>query len=413
MAVVIGGVLINAGCGSSSVALREGRKAEEQKDYDSAVVDFQKALQTQPNNTRLQIYEKQARAESSLAHLQRGRELLSENRPDEAAGEFRKAVSIDPSNQAAVQELQHILVKQAAGVARRERAIQSAMEAQDQAATSGVQLQPLSRTIIPVLHIAGNSKEIFSALCKIAGINVGFYRGYQARVISLDMSNITIEDALRMAAAEAGVFWTAVTPNTILIIPDTPMNRQNLESEVLKTVYLQNPMEAQDRMAILTAVKQVIGLTKSFEDPDANALILYGSPQRVGEAEHLIHSLDHGQAEALIDVDVLEADKSYVLDLGLEPVPIAGNTLGELGFNPPTMTSGGTPYVNLNQLGKISTGDFSVVLSGVVADALLTDSRTHILQSPQLRVTAGKKATLKIGEEVPLSAGNAASGRIS
>jgi len=405
--VAVGGVLFYSGCDSSSVAFREGRKAEEQKDYDSAVVDFQKALRTQPNNSRLLIYEKQARAEASLTHLQRGSELLKENRSEEAAGEFQKAVSIDPSNQAAVQELRQILAKQAARVARRETAIQTAMESQDQTTTEGAQLKPLSRSVIPVLHISGNSKEVFAALGKIAGINVGFYHGFQSRTISLDMSDVTIEDALQMAAAEAGAFWKAITPNTILIIPDTPLNRQNLESDLLKTVYLQNPMEAQDRMAILTAVKQVIGLQlKAFDNPDANAIVLYGSPERVNAAEELIHALDRSQAEVLIDVDILEADKSYVRDLGLEPVPITGNTLGELGFNPSTTTSSGTPYVSLNQLGKISTGDFSVVLSGVVANALLTDSRTHILQSPQVRVTAGQKATLKIGEQVPYATGS-------
>jgi general secretion pathway protein D len=415
LAVVLGGVLLCVGCSSASVAFKEGRRAEEQKDYDSAVVDFQKALQTQPNNTRIQIYEKQARAEASLAHLQLGRELLRENRPEQAAGEFQKAVSIDPSNQAAAQELQRIVLNQAAAASRRQSAIRQAMQAQEQAQTAGVQLKPLSRAVIPTLNLAGNSREVFRALGDIAGVNVVFYHDFESRAISLHLSSVTIEDALHAASAEAGVFWKAITPNTILIIPDTPMNRQNLESNVLKTVYLQNPMEAQDRMAILTAVKQVIGLQlKAFDNPDANAIVLYGEPELVDEAEQLIRGLDRGQAEVLIDVDVLEADKSYMRDLGLEPVPITNDTLGVLGFNPSTTTSTTTssgqatttPYVPLNQLGKIGTKDFSVVLSGVVANALLTDNRTHILQSPQVRVTAGQKATLKIGEQVPFATGS-------
>jgi general secretion pathway protein D len=415
LAGVIGGVLLYAGCSGASIAFKQGRKAEEQKDYDSAVVDFRKALKLQPNNPKFLIEEHEARSRASVFHMQRGRQLLAENRPDAAAGEFQRAVSIDHGNEAAAQELQGIVVKQAAAAAQRDRAIRSAMEAQEQPETAGVQLKALSHSIIPVLHISGNSKEVFNALGKIAGINVVFYHDFQSRAISLDLSSVTIEDALQAAAAEAGVFWKAITPNTILIIPDTPMNRQNLESDVLKTVYLQNPMEAQDRMAILTAVKQVIGLQlKAFDNPDANAIVLYGSPERVNEAEQLIHGLDRSQAEVLIDVDVLEADRNYLRDLGLEPVPISGNTLGALGYNPPTTTStttssgttSTTPSLPLNQLGKIGTKDFSVVLSGVVANALLTDSRTHIMQSPQVRVTAGQKAILKIGEQVPFATGS-------
>jgi general secretion pathway protein D len=414
-AVVIGGALLFVGCSPAIIAFKEGRKAEEQKDYDTAVIDFQKALKLQPNNPRFLIYEHESRNQASLLHLRRGRELLKENRPSEAAGEFQKAVSIDPGNEAAAQELRGIVTREAAQTARRESAIRNAIEAQEQAQTAGVQLKPLSHSVIPVLHISGNSRQVFSALGKIAGINVVFYHDFQSRSISLDLSSVTIEDALRAAAAEAGVFWKPITPNTILIIPDTPMNRQNLESDVLKTVYLQNPMEAQDRMAILTAVKQVIGLQlKAFDNPDANAIVLYGSPERVDEAVDLIHGLDRGQAEVLIDVEVMEADKNYLRDLGLEPVPITGNALGALGYNPPTATSttstsgttSTTPYLPLNQLGKIGTKDFSVVLSGVIANALLNDSRTHIMQNPQVRVMAGQKATLKIGEQVPFATGS-------
>jgi general secretion pathway protein D len=413
--LTIGSVLLYSGCSASSIAFKEGRKAEERKDYDSAVIDFQKALQSRPNDPRYLIQEHEARNQASVSHLEHGRELLKQNQPQAAAAEFQRAVSIDPGNQAASQELQQILSVEAAKAARRDKAIRNAMEAEEEAETSGVQLKPLSESMIPVLHIAGNSKEVFTALGKIAGINVVFYHDFQSRAISLDLASITIDQALQAAAAEAGVFWKPITPNTILIIPDTPMNRQNLESEVLKTVYLQNPMEAQDRMAILTAVKQVIGLQlKAFDNPDANAIVLYGSPELVDEAEELIHGLDRGQAEVLIDIDVLEADRNYLRDLGLEPIPITGNSLGALGFNPSTSTSttsssgttSTTPYLPLNQLGKIGTKDFSVVLSGVVANALLTDSRTHILQSPQVRVTSGQKAILKIGEQVPFATGS-------
>jgi general secretion pathway protein D len=415
LAVVIGGVLLYVGCSSASVAFKEGRKAEEQKDYDSAVVDFQKALRTQPNNTHFQVYENEARSLASLAHLDRGRQFLREKRTDEAASEFQRAISIDPSNEAAAQELRKIVAERAAALAQRQRTIRNAMEGQDQPASAGVQLKPLSHAVLNNINLVGNSEMVFRALGDLAGINVVFYHDFQSRSISLHLLNVTIEDALKAAAAEAGVFWKAITPNTILIIPDTPMNRQNLESDVLSTVYLQNPLDAQDRMAILTAVKQVIGLQlKAFDNPDANAIVLDGSPERVQEAEQLIHGLDRGQAEVLIDVNVLEAEKNYMRDLGLEPVPISGNTLGALGFNPSTTTtttnSSGTttttPYLPLNKLGNISTGDFAAILSGVEANALLTDSRTHILDNPQIRVTAGQKATLKVGEEVPIATGS-------
>jgi tetratricopeptide (TPR) repeat protein len=90
--------------GGSSVAYREGRKAEARKDWDSALVNYEKALQADPANAAYVLREQRARTQASLFHLKNGRQLLKEERLEEAAGELQKAVNIDPSNQAAAQE---------------------------------------------------------------------------------------------------------------------------------------------------------------------------------------------------------------------------------------------------------------------------------------------------------------------
>ncbi|MGH9327790.1 MAG: type II secretion system protein GspD, partial [Terriglobia bacterium] len=43
---------------------------------------------------------------------------------------------------------------------------------------------------------------------------------------------------------------------------------------------------------------------------------------------------------------------------------------------------------------------------GVIANALLTDSNTHILENPEVRATAGEEAHLDIGERVPIATGS-------
>ncbi|HEX5484105.1 MAG TPA: hypothetical protein VFZ08_15895, partial [Terriglobia bacterium] len=234
-------------------------------------------------------------------------------------------------------------------------------------------------------------------------------------------SDVTIMDALRAAADEANVFWKPITRNTILVIPDTPNNRRDLETMVLKTVYLQNPLSPASRTAILTAVKNVTGVQKAFDNPETNSISLYDTPEKVAAAENLIESLDRGKAEVLINVSVLEADKDRLRDLGLSPVFFgpSGSTIAAIGFNPPGSTStstgtGGTtgttppvtPTLQLNRIGKLTTGDFSMALPGVIANALLSDTQTHILQNPQIRVTSGETARLRIGQRVPFATGS-------
>lgn len=412
LAAVIAGVLLCIGCSPASVAFREGRKAEEQKDYDTAIVHFQKALQYQPNNPHFLIYEKDARVKSATFHVDRGRRLLAEGQPDAAAAEFQKAVSVDPGNQAAAQELQTLLLKQSAEAARREAYLRKSMEENESAqGTGAIELQPLPQTQIGHLRLGpANSRVIFETLAKLAGINVVFYYNFQPKPIALDLSNVTVGDAMKAAAAEANVFWKPISHNTILVIPDTQSNRRELETQVLKTIYLQNPLTPANRTAILTAVEHVTGVLKAFENPDTNSITVYDTPEKVAAAAQLIHNLDRGKAEVLIYVTVLEADRNRLRDLGLTPVPISGDTMAALGLTPPPPPSGSTTSstatVTLNNLGKLSTSEFSLALPGVVANALLTDSRTHILENPEIRATAGEEARLNIGESVPIATGS-------
>ena len=46
------------------------------------------------------------------------------------------------------------------------------------------------------------------------------------------------------------------------------------------------------------------------------------------------------------------------------------------------------------------------MVPSVAANAVLNDTRTHILQNPQVRATDGQTAKLKIGERVPYATGS-------
>lgn len=411
------GLLVCLGCGGGSTAFREGRKAELRKDYDTALVDFEKALQEEPDNAQYLIHDRLVRTQASFFHVKQGRRLLAEGRQEEAIGEFQKATAIDPVNQAAAQELARLLAQQAAAKQVREKAIQQALQAREGgAAAAPLQLKPFPTGVIAHFHLMGDSRQVYQTLAKLADINVAFTSDFQPRQITVDLTNVKVEEALVVVAHQTKTFWKAVTPNTILIIPDNPNNRRDYEDEVLKTIYLSNPLAPADRTAITTALKQILGLTKILDNPEANAIIIRDTPSKIAAAEKIVRDLDRGKAEILIEVTVVEADRERIRDLGLEQIPttpLTGANVAGLGFNPAaaaTTTTGTTtttiPALPLNLLKHLKTSDFSIVLPGAVANALLNDTRTRILQNPQVRVTDGQIAKLKIGNKVPFATGS-------
>jgi general secretion pathway protein D len=411
LAGTVGLLLLFTACNPANEAYREGRKAEARKDYDSAVIYFGKALQEQPENSQYMLHEKLARQSASSFHFEKGRRLMAEKRFSEAAAEFQKAVSVDPTNEAAAEELAKVVAMEAAVKAEREKAIQQAMKQQEEIATPNVvKLKTFPQEPLAHFRLTADSRKVFETLGKLAELNVAFSHDFQPRPLSLDLTNVRLEDALHIAALSANVFWKVVTPNTILIIPDSPANRREYEEEVLRTFHLANPLAPADRTAISTALKQVLGLQKVIDNPESNSIIIRDTPERVAAAEELIHSLDLAKGEVLVEVSIMEASVDRVRNLGLAPVSPQPPNIAALVYQPPASSvSEGVTTTTSNvglPLTSSSSGSLQLVLPSIVAQALLSDARAHVLQQPQVRATDGQTAKLRIGQRIPYATGS-------
>lgn len=413
-------VSVCLGCAGGGSVFRDARKAELRKDWDTALIDYQKALQAEPENAHFLIHERVARQEASAFHLKKGQSLLAAGRPDEASGEFQKAVSIDPTNQAAGQELERVLAQQTASKQAREKSLQEALKSREESTYSaGVQLKPLPQEVMSSFKVSTDSRKAYETVGKLAGLNVAFTSDFQPRQVSLDLTGVKVEDVLRILSLQTKTFWKTVTPNTILVILDNPGNRKEYEDQVLKTIYLSNNLAQADRTAIMTALKQILQLQKVVDNTDSNAIIISATPEQVAAAEKLIRDLDQGKAEIQIEVEVIEADSDRLRDLGITPATVSSSgtiTPGlqaGIGFNPagaaasssssstaitPTGISASHPGHILNY--------YAAVLPSAVANAVLSDSRTHIIQNPQVRVTDGQTAKVKIGSRIPYATGS-------
>lgn len=401
----LAGLLVCVACAPGNVYFQKGHKAELRKDWDTALINYEKASQSQPANANYQLQEAHARMEASQFHLERGKEFLRQERVPEATGEFQKAVSIDPSNQAAKQELARLLSKEVTAKQEREKDLKEAIKAsQQEGQPAATELRPLPAEPLAHFRISSDSKRVYETLAKLAGLNVAFTADFQAQPVSLDLNNVTIENALHILALQTHTFWNVVTSNTILVVPDNPANRRDYQTEVMKTVYLDNSLKPADRTAITTALKQILGIQRIIDNPGANAIIIRDTPEKVQEAVNLIHDLDHGRAEIMVDVTVLEADADRVRELGLTPAtvnPASGSVTN--GFQTGAIYS---PSSRASLAGHISTNDFGLVVPSAIATAILNDSTTHIVQSPEVRVTDGETATLRIGSRVPYATGS-------
>jgi general secretion pathway protein D len=289
---------------------------------------------------------------------------------------------------------------------------------------SPVELQPVSNDPI-TLHMVEDSKAIYQAIGKMAGLNVIFDADYTSKRIPVDLTNISLPDALRIVEKVSGTFWTPVTSNTIFVAQNSRTKHNDLDDLAVETFYLTNVSQQNDANEVLVALRNVL------VDPDLkiylvasqNAIILRATPDELALADKLIHDLDRTRPEVVVDIAVLEVSRTLERNLGITLptsfglTPQASNqNINNNSNNNSSSSSSNSSNSNplssltLNTLGNLNATNFAVSLSGGQLNALLSDDGTRILQNPRVRATDGQPATLKIGQRVPVATGSFNSG---
>ncbi|HUA00866.1 MAG TPA: hypothetical protein VMB02_11100, partial [Candidatus Aquilonibacter sp.] len=209
VAVLVFAALL-AGCPKGNSDYEAGRKAEAIQDYDTALVHYEQALRSDPTNAEFKLREVNVRFEAGQFHLEQGEKALKQGDLQLALGEFQKARSIDPSNEAADQELQRTMDMLAAKTAAETPKVNANPPDNSDLLSAPPELKPLSREPIN-LKMTNDSRAVFETIAKLAGVSVIFDPDFTSRRISVDLPNITLEEALDAVAFESKAFWQPMT----------------------------------------------------------------------------------------------------------------------------------------------------------------------------------------------------------
>jgi general secretion pathway protein D len=408
------------GCPKGNSELAAGRKAEAIQDYDTALVHYERAFRAEPTNAEFKLRAQQMRYEDGQFHVHQGQRAVKAGDLQLGLAEFQKAQLIDPSNVAADQEVERTmnLILEKTGQSR--RAEPAAPVDDEQVEQAPPVLKPLNDEPVN-LKMTNDARVVFETIAKLQGLSVIFDPDFTSRRITADLPNVTLEQALDAASLESKAFWKPVTPKVIFVAPDQPQKRKDLEDEEVRTFYLANTLTPQDLTEVVNGLRQLLDLHRLQQVNAQNAIVIRDTPDKLELAAKIISDIDRAKPEVLIHVQVLTASVNRLRDLGVLPgqtISVAfsprtafqpnstSTTTGTTTTTTTTTSTTSTPQITLNFLKQIGWQDFAITLPGAQANAILTDDRTKIIQDPEVRVTDGQKATLKIGQRVPVATGS-------
>lgn len=397
-------------CACGSVTLK-GDTHVLNNEWSKAVIEYRAALKSYPENIELKSKLKQTELRAAEFYYQKGVKLLEQDNLDAAIVEFQQGLIAMPDGDKLKQVMKIALSRKESKdlyqEALRNHELNKHRDA-IQLLKRALRIYPENKQARLVLEkiskekkksdnneaLALNSKDpitlnfrqtelktAFGFITKSFGVNVIFDDAIQSVPVTLYAKNVTFEQALNLMLRTTQTFYKKIGRNTILVAPDTQAKHGQYEDHIIRTYHLKS-IPAKQMSSIL---KNVLGIKKMVINEELNSIIIRDTEEILELAGKLIDNNDRKSAEMILEVEILEVNRTKAERLGLD--------FGSM------MTSSYDPFVGSFRDG-ISHG--TVTVPNVTFHYFKQDVDAKTLANPKVRVLDNKKAKIHIGDRVPL-----------
>jgi general secretion pathway protein D len=392
--VVLALTITVGGCASTGT-YRSGRVAEEGQNYDRAVAEYTLALRKHPNDRTTQLALQRAKLRASQDHLARARRLEATDKLDEALVEYEMAAELNPGNgdiDTAMRNLRTQL-RNRVNVSREGKTqLQTLIDQSQKFGPAGLELPADVRLPASLVFRDASVRDVYTVIARFANVNIVFDPTFRDDRITIDLSNVTLDQALAAVSSATRNFYKVTAQRTVTIIPDTAAKRREYEEEIVRTFYLSNAdlKETIDLLRIVVDARRIAPLTAT------NALTIKDTPERVVAAGRIIQAIDKARPEVVIDVELLEVNRTKLLEYGLQLA-----SPGSPGIN--GAADANRQNLTLQDLTNLSKSDIILTnLPALYYRLMKSDANTRTLANPQLRTSEGVAAQARFGEQIPV-----------
>lgn len=352
-----------------------GDNARQAGAQDRAQASYERALRFDPQNRHAQLGIQMVRKDREhRTLLVDADQALKAGNAADAQAKLKQILSENPQNKEARTMLRGIEEKQA-------------REANTPKLTAS-----LKRPITMEFRDAP-LRTVLELISRQTGLNFVFDKEVQPDTrTTVFVRDTPIEEVIRYVLVTNQLDKKILNENTILIYPNTPAKTRDYKDLVVRSFYLANA----DAKQTAQMVRQLVKTRDLFVDEKLNLLVMRDTPEAVRVAEKLIANQDKGEAEVMLEVEIMEVSDNDLTAAGIQwPSQVGVGLQGAEGIP-----------------GKISGTEATHFNSGLVRltvpDPMLVFrlnqqvGRANILANPRIRVKNREKAHIHIGDKVPV-----------
>lgn len=234
-----------------------------------------------------------------------------------------------------------------------------------------------------------NLKMVFQLLSKDTGINFVLDKEVRSDLkTTIFIKRAALEDAVDLLLSTNQLEKKVLDQNTVLIYPNTAAKIKEYQDLVLKGFYISSA----DVKQVQAMIKSMLNAKNVSIDERLNLLLIRDTPETVRLAEKIIAMQDISEPEVMLEVEVLEVQRSHLQALGIQfPDQL---TLAPLSSNGQNLT--------LDDLKNLNSSRIGASISPLVINAKKQDDAVNLLANPRIRARNHEKAKILIGDKVPV-----------
>lgn len=420
-----------AGCAASTSSYSEGTRLAAQGQYADAVAKLERAAADHPTNVEIKIALANTRS-NAVEHELRAGDIAREAGDVTAAGQhYRTALALDPASSAANAGLASLetIARNANAIANAQKQLKeddvdgaddlvrgvlteapenadahrlaaTIAERRQHEGAVAKRLAAAFRKPISLEFRDASLQDVFAMISKVSGVNFFFDKDLKTDAkVNVNAQKTSVEDAVHLILLTNQLGEKVLNDNSVLVYPNTPQKQKDYQMLVVRSFFLANAEAKQ----VAATLKAVLKLRDIDVNDKLNLIVIRDTPDAVRLAEKLVAVEDVGEPEVMLDVQVLEVQRSKLLDLGIQWPNQATLTAGQSSSeSSSTVGTPQTPTLSLRQLLHLTTSNVTATLTPMTLNANQQDTDTDLLADPRIRVKNKEKAKIMIGDRVPV-----------
>jgi len=240
-----------------------------------------------------------------------------------------------------------------------------------------------------------NLKMVFEALSRTSGINVLLDKDVKPDIrTSIFVKDVSVEDAIDLILLQNQLEKKIVSDNTVFVYPNLPAKLKDYQDLKIRSFHLSNA----DPKQMLTMIKTLLKTKDIFVHEKTNSIVIRDTPDAIRLAERLIADQDSPEPEVMLEVEVLEVQRSNLSEIGIKyPDHLTLTARGT------TAAGSTTPVVTVDDLRNLNgSGILTSPALGIGFNLQSGHGDVNVLASPRIRAKNREKAKVMIGDRVPV-----------